>query len=469
MAYKPLLIITALLLVGAGCTSRQSFYRPGLQNEGQVVVYLQPLPQEVEKFRFRIEGTFAVASSGTRYPLDMVMSQIDGTALIGRQKRLAGAVLPPGNYTGLSLAVGRALRLGEDGETALLVPEAEINIDLPFDIVRKEALALFLSLRTIGVMADGAVFRPEFTLAAAGRQLASLTGYASNTAANLVTVFDKNAMQVVDTIATGQQPKGVVIDRFNRRAYVACFGDDIIEEIDILEGRVVGTIRLRIGDGPLDLALAPDGRTLVSANYGSNSASIIDAPSRQEIAHIGVGQKPMDVAVDPSGLRAYVVNSLSNTISVLDLSRPALAATLSVDVTPVQGAFDRRGERFLVIGRDSPDLTVIDAPGLNVLGKIYVGYGAAGIVVDPQTNLAYIAKRFGGEISIVDPAVQIFIDTITVDGSAARMAIDDQQNSLFVVLPELRKLQKINRTSKRITSELDLAEEPHAVAVANQR
>jgi YVTN family beta-propeller protein len=469
MVRKPVLMVVWLMLLTAGCIPRPVVYRPALQNEGEALVYLQPLPQQTERLRFSLTAVFAVGEDGTRYPLEPSFTQISGSAFIGRQKRMAWAVLPPGVYSAIALQIGEALLLGENGESPLLVPDAPVSAKLRFEIVRKEALALFLTLTSTGLSADGAVFKPDFALSAAGRELTSLTGMVSHPEANLISIFNKKSMQVVGAVATAQGPAGVVIDRRSRRAYVACREDDLIEEIDLLEGRVVGDVRLRLGDGPLDLALTPDGRTLVSANFGSNSASIIDTASRVEIARLAVGQKPLAVETSPDGAWAYVLNAFSNTLSILDLGQHVVAATLSVDSRPVQGAFDRRGDRFLVVSRDSPDLTVFDTRSLQVLDRIYVGAGAAAIVVDPQTNLAYVAKRFSDEVAVVDPAVLMFIDSVKIGAPAARMSIDDEENSLFLVQPDNQQLLKINLTSKRIVSELDVGEAPYAVALANQR
>ena len=83
--------------------------------------------------------------------------------------------------------------------------------------------------------------------------------------------------------------------------------------------------------------------------------------------------------------------------------------------------------------------------------------------------LTELAKRFSDEVAVVDPAVLMFIDSVKIGAPAARMSIDDEENSLFLVQPDNQQLLKINLTSKRIVSELDVGEAPYAVALANQR
>ena len=63
----------------------------------------------------------------------------------------------------------------------------------------------------------------------------------------------------------------------------------------------------------------------------------------------------------------------------------------------------------------------------------------------------------------------MFIDAIKIDGYAADMVIDDEENSLFLVLPDKNKLQKINLTSKQVVSEIEVGENAYAVAVESER
>jgi hypothetical protein len=79
-----------------------------------------------------------------------------------------------------------------------------------------------------------------------------------------------------------------------------------------------------------------------------------------------------------------------------------------------------------------------------------------------------VGNSFGGEIAVVDPSSSMFIDSIRAGGNPAYMTIDRQENTLFVVLPERRLVQKINLTSKKIMAEIEVAEVAYAVAVLGE-
>jgi len=381
---------------------------------------------------------------------------------------LATGTLPPGSYTGLSIGIKKAFVQGEENENALFVPEEPVAAEHLFQVGRREARALFLSLKPSGIITAGIRFTPEFSLAGSGGILINLTGYVSNSDSNLISVFNKKTMQVVNVIASGRGPRGIVLDQRRTRAYVAVSEDDAVEVYDVFKGDLINKIKLKIGDGPIDLALTADGRTLVSVNHDSNTVSIIDAVSMFEVERIRVGEGPTSVVVDPSGFRAYIMNTLSSTISVVDLTQRTVAVTLSVEGGPLRGAFNRAGNILYVIGRDTPNLAVVDPSRFSVTEKIFIGTGASFIKVDVRTGLILVGKKFGGEITVVEPSASMSIDTIQVKGKVAFMTIDRQENTLFVTLPDKKILQQINLTSKKTTAEIDIGDGAYAVVVLGE-
>ena len=458
-----------LLLFIGGCFPQEYTYNKAvLTEEGEVLVYLQPLPQEASKLRFIMDGIFAVRDDGHKIPLFLSFNEINGSELLGRQKLLATGILPPGAYTGLSIKADKAFVQSEEGEVALLVPEEPVIAAKLFRVNRRQAITLFLSLNVSGIISGGISFTPDFSLASSGGILINLTGYVSNSASNLISVFNKKTMEVVNVIATGRGPRGMVLDQNRTRGYVAISGDDTVEIYDLFFGTVIGRVKLNFGDNPMELALTPDGRTLVSVNYGSNTVSMIDAISQIELRRIRVGEKPTSAVVDPSGFRAYIMNSRSNTVSVVDLTQRTLTATISVEGSPIRGAFNRAGNRLYVVSSNSPNLSAIDPTSLRVTDKIFIGTGGVSIRVSRLTGLIFVGKSFGGEIAVVDPSALMFIDSIRVGGNAAYMNIDRQENTLFVVLPERKLVQKINLTSKKIMAEIEVPEVAYAVVVMGE-
>jgi YVTN family beta-propeller protein len=451
------------------CFPQEHLLQKTFIDESNVIIYLQPMPQEASRLRFTIEKISAIRDDGLQIPLLLAFNELKRADIGGLQRRLASGHLPEGSYTGISIKITKALLQGEEGESALLVPEEPVVVEQMFKLAPRRALTLFLSFNASGaIAADGVRFTPGFTIAPSRRGLVSFTGYVSNFDSNSITVYNKKTMQVVNVIPTGRNPKGMVLDQLRGRAYVAASGDDAVEIIDILKGKIVGRIKLNFQDEPVDLALTADGKTLVSVNRGSNTVSIIDPLTQFEITKIRVGEGPVSAVIDPLGFKAYIMNSLSNTFSVVDLTQKVFSVSIAVEGAPIRGAFSRSGDKLYIISRDSPHLTVVDPSRLIVTDRIFMGTRAASIKVDIQTDLIYVG-RAGGEISVIAPFSLMFIDTITVEGHAAFMTIDGDENSLFVVLPDRKILQKVNLTSKKAIGEIEVDEGAYAVVVMGER
>ena len=251
-------------------------------------------------------------------------------------------------------------------------------------------------------------------------------------------------------------------------AFIASSGDAAIEILDAGTRQVLGHIRLAGGDEPGEIALSSDGRTLVSANYGSSSVSIIDTGSRREIARLPLPSRPTDVVIDPSRPRAYVVLPQASSVSVIDLERRRLVRTGSLEESPIRGDLSADGDTLYLITENSPNLLVIDAEGLTPTARIWVGRGATSIEVDTRTGFIYVGRR-SRDIVVVDPRALTFIDEFKVGGTPAYLTVDDEQSALFAVLPDQGLIQKLNLVSYRVLGTLEVERGSYATVIMGER
>jgi DNA-binding beta-propeller fold protein YncE len=460
--------LVALSFLAGGCVPQPARYRAALEGAGEIHLYLQPMPQEVHRVSFSLSAISAIRDDGDVIQIPLTLTELTGQEIIGEQKRLASAPLPPGVYEGLLVAIDKASVHDKQLTSDLLVPEEPLFVAMEFTVVRRRAHTLFLSLDTNRLVSDGYQFTPEFSLAEPRRQLRSLLGFATNSEENVVSVFNKHTMEVVGTIATSSGPKGAVIDPRRGWVYIALAGDNSIEAIEVNTGEILQKLQLNFGDEPVDIALSPDRELLVSANYGSNSASIIDAGSLREIGRVSLASEPTDVVTSPVSQRAYLMQPLANSVSAIDLQRLEISAARILDETPIRGAVSGDGDRLYVITRFSSDLLVLNASSLALMGRIYVGTGATSINVDPNTDLIYVGKKAGG-ISVVDPGLLMPIDRFRTSGNAANLAIDAEENSLFVVLPDRETIQKLDLVTKRLKGVIEVQKGSYDVVLMGAR
>jgi YVTN family beta-propeller protein len=465
---KVCLVAFLFCLTLAGCQTTGPLVKVPLEAEGEVLLYLQPFPQEADRLRFEIERISATRADGTEARFFVNLRTFRGREMT-RQRLLGVARLPEGTYTGLSITISNAFLKVEDGEATLLVPATSVRIDFPFTVYRKKGLVLALIFKVAESVTGGYAFTPVFSVFVPPKPLTDLTGFVTSYQGNNVLVFDKKAGQVTGLITTDGAAGGMVLDRRRGKVYVALPDADTIDAIDLLSGEAMGKIVLHSGDRPIEIALTPDGKMLVSANSRSNSVSIIDTGSLLETGRVVVGNGPGAVLMDPTGRRAYIFNRLSSTISVIDIPGRALLATVATDPGPLRGQFSRRGDRFYVIHEWSAYVSVIESASLSVVKRMQVGSGIVSIKIDPITDLVYLGRRNDPKVGIYEPISFVPVDYVQTGGGAVYLAIDNDSNNLIIVEGDTRRLLIVNLISKKVLATMDVGEAPYWASVAGER
>ena len=453
----------------AGCTAARVQGRPPLDAQGALYLYLQPLPAAAARLAFTLERVAAVTEGGEEIPLSLRIDELSPRS-VSRERLLATGELPPGRYAALAFKVRKASLMREEDNAALQSPEESVRVDIPFAVARKKARVLTLTFRYAESLTGGVLFNPRFTILPAAKVVKGLLGFVVNRGSNTVTVFDKVTGRVSDVIPTGAAPEGMVIDPSGwPRAYVAVSGEDVVEVIDLLQSEVIDRIRLTMGDRPLEVALTPDGKTLLTVNAGSNTVSFIDTVSRYEQARIPLPNGPRSILLDATGRRAYVFNTLGSSVSVIDVPNRGVAATITTESAPLRGQLNRRGDRLYVIHQWSPHLLVIDTSSLAVVRKQNVGLGFQALKVDPASDWIYMARRGGSDVEVLDPFTLMARRFLGAEGEVAFMTIDGQENSLFLLMPGKETLRIVDLIRYDPRVEIDVGVDPCWATVLGER
>jgi hypothetical protein len=251
-------IVLLALLVPAGAAAKPGPSAAPRRPGGGVFVYLEPFPSDAARLRFRIDRLSAVQEDGTELPLTQSFTEMGGGEP-SRQRLLATASVPPGQYKGLMIRIAAPRLEGEEGPVKLTPPTTPTRVDAPFLIRRPQAVVLSLRFLYQGSLEEGHGFEPVFTARVATRPAVGRLALATSRGANTVTIFDKVSAEVVGVIPTGHAPAGIALDQQRGRAYVAVSGEDAVIAIGLLEYAVIDRSILRGGDVPMELALTPDG------------------------------------------------------------------------------------------------------------------------------------------------------------------------------------------------------------------
>ena len=122
---------------------------------------------------------------------------------------------------------------------------------------------------------------------------------------------------------------------------------------------------------------------------------------------VGHGAEGFDLSPDRKEI--WVANAQDGTISIIDYPARRVIATLHPDVHGANRLkFTPDGRHVLVSLLGNPDLVILDAASRKVIKRLPIGTGAAGILMDPTRNRAFVANTPDNRITLID------LNTLTI-------------------------------------------------------
>ncbi|MBG7614725.1 hypothetical protein IWC96_05440 [Brevundimonas sp. BAL450] len=176
-----------------------------------------------------------------------------------------------------------------------------------------------------------------------------------------------------------------------------------------------------------------DASTLVVANKGEDTVSLIHFESGEERARLRTGPQPHEVALSPTGEYAAVVAYGGQTIDIIDIAEARSVAVLTLP----QGARPH-GLAWLDDGR-----IVATAEGLGALIIIPADRGGVVViplnrlrphmtVVSPDGRLAYVSNVNSGVVSVVDLNHQTVLAELEAGQAPEGIALSPDARTLWV-------------------------------------
>jgi len=121
----------------------------------------------------------------------------------------------------------------------------------------------------------------------------------------------------------------------------------------------------------------------------------------ETVVRVGNGSEGFDVSPDAKEL--WTANAQDGTISVINLADKKVVATLSANVKGANRLkFTPDGTRVLVSTLGGPDLVILDAVTRQVIKRVPIGHGAAGILIEPGGNRAFVACSPDDSIAVIN-------------------------------------------------------------------
>jgi YVTN family beta-propeller protein len=152
--------------------------------------------------------------------------------------------------------------------------------------------------------------------------------YVAENLGDAVAVVDVATRAVVQRIATGRYPYGVIVAP-NGAVYASIWnGNEVLAFAPDADGRLGAPRRMRVGRHPSSMLLSRDGNRLFVASGSTDRVAVIDPRSGAMIAELNdappagpeEGSTPSNMALSEDGTRLFVSEADANAVAVFDLS-----------------------------------------------------------------------------------------------------------------------------------------------------
>lgn len=192
--------------------------------------------------------------------------------------------------------------------------------------------------------------------------------------------------------------------------------DNTVSLINLATRKTVAT--LPTGVGPHEVAVSPNGKIAVIADYGAqtpgSSLTVIDIPGKKHVKTIDLGQYRR-----PHGIVWLRGNEIAVTVEgnkamlIVDVQSGQVAGVIATDQNVSHMVVvAARSQKAFIANIGSGSVTVLDLKARRKVSDILTGAGAEGIDISPDQKEVWVTNRAANTVSVIDVASLKIIATL---------------------------------------------------------
>jgi len=208
---------------------------------------------------------------------------------------------------------------------------------------------------------------------------------------------DTRSLEVDQVIQVGLVPKYIAVTPNGRYVLVANWCSFNLNIIDAASHRVVRT--LPMGAYPRGMAISKDSSSAYVAIMGGDSVVKVNLKTLSIDGSIYIGDNPRSIVLSPDGRYLYASLNLPGDVVKLDLSTNRVVATVHTGSDCRSLAISTDGLSLFVVNYLSDTMTMLRASDLALLQTVHTGVNPVGITYDPTTGDVWVAV-YQGEILV---------------------------------------------------------------------
>ena len=204
-------------------------------------------------------------------------------------------------------------------------------------------------------------------------------------------------LEIDDAYRVGAVPKVVAVTPDGRFVLVANWCTWDLSVISTRAGREVR--RIPMGRYPRGVAVTPDGDTAYVGIMGGDHLVRVDLET-WETSTIPIGSGPRALEIDPSGEKIYATLNAAGRVARLDLGTGRVK-TVATGTLPRSLAVAGDAKAIYVVNYESGTVSKLRPRDLKILQTVEACYHPIGITYDAATRRVWVAC-YGGSILVYD-------------------------------------------------------------------
>lgn len=227
-----------------------------------------------------------------------------------------------------------------------------------------------------------------------------------------------------------------------------------------------GTTRcvLATGQGPHEVAISPDGRWAIVADYGDQTAgrtlTVIDLAARSVARTIDLGEyrRPHGLAWSGTSGRLLVTAEVQAALLEVDVERGTVLRAMPTEAQASHMvAATPDGTRAFVANIASGSVSAIDLVSGKLLARITTGAGCEGIDVSPDGRAVWTANREAGTVSVIDAHSLALVATLEAPGFPIRIKLTPDGKRALVSCAEAGEVVVFDVAERELVASIGLA------------
>ena len=288
---------------------------------------------------------------------------------------------------------------------------------------------------------------------------------------NAIAVVDPVEGKLLNTIAIGQRPRGIVLSKDQQQLYIATSDDNTIQVIDINSLKPVAT--LPSGEDPETFAMSPAGDHLFVSNEDDSLVTVIDIKQKKAIKKIPVGVEPEPIAVSPDGKWIVSGSEATNMVHWINKDTLAVEHNTLVDPRPRGLSFTSDSQQVWVTSEMGGTVTVLDTVTHEKIKSITFEIAGVssdkiqpvGVIIDDKKQWALVALGPANRVALINAQTLQVEKYFLVGQRVWNLAFSPDQKRVYTTNGVSNDISIIDLEAMKVSKSISVGRYPWGIAV----